>query len=52
MNVESLQKLLESVRSGTKSVDAALAELRHLPFEELGFATLDHHRACGAGSPR
>ena len=36
---------------GTQSVDAALAELRHLPYEDLGFAKVDHHRALRDALP-
>jgi NCAIR mutase (PurE)-related protein len=39
-----LRTLLEAVSDRSLSVDAALAELRHLPYEDLGFAKLDHHR--------
>jgi NCAIR mutase (PurE)-related protein len=49
---ERLKLLLERVRGGELDVDAALGELRGLPYEELGgFATLDHHRALRSGSP-
>ncbi len=48
---ESLRSLLESVREGATDVDAALERLRHLPFEDLGFAKLDHHRALRHGMP-
>ncbi|HYM90028.1 MAG TPA: nickel pincer cofactor biosynthesis protein LarB [bacterium] len=44
MNEEALSRLLRDVRSGQTSVDAALAELRWLPFAELGFAKADTHR--------
>jgi NCAIR mutase (PurE)-related protein len=50
--VERLRLLLERVRGGGLDVDAALAELRSLPYEDLGgFATLDHHRALRSGFP-
>ena len=50
--VERLRLLLERVRGGGLDVDAALTELRNLPYEELGgFATLDHHRALRTGFP-
>jgi NCAIR mutase (PurE)-related protein len=39
------------VRSGALEVDAALERMRHLPYEELGFAKLDHHRALRHGMP-
>ena len=51
MNQEQLKALLESVRSGAMDVDAALERMRHLPFEDLGFAKVDHHRALRHGMP-
>ena len=51
MNAESIRKLFEQVRNGKLSPDAAVARLRHLPFEDLGFAKVDHHRALRAGMP-
>jgi len=51
MDSDQLQALLEQVRSGTVDVDAALVRLRHLPFEDLGFAKVDHHRALRHGMP-
>src|SRR2546423_14757318 len=49
MSPESLRALLDSVRDGETSPDEALETLRLLPYEELGFATLDHHRALRRG---
>jgi NCAIR mutase (PurE)-related protein len=51
MNAESIRKLFEQVRKGKLSPDEAVARLRHLPFEDLGFAKVDHHRAMRAGMP-
>lgn len=51
MNAESIRKLFEQVRSGKISPDDAVDRLRHLPFEDLGFAKVDHHRALRAGMP-
>jgi len=51
MNPDTLRKMLESVRSGRLDVDEAMGELRRLPFESLGFATVDHHRAIRCGFP-
>src|ERR1700760_2842469 len=51
MNEDQLRSLLEEVRSGVADVDAALHRMRHLPFEELGFAKVDHHRALRHGMP-
>jgi hypothetical protein len=49
LNQDQLRKMLEEVRSGTVEVDAALERMRHLPFEDLGYAKLDHHRALRHG---
>ena len=51
MNSQQLQQLLENVRDGQTPVSAALASLRDLPFEDLGFAKVDHHRAIRHGMP-
>ena len=51
MNQDQMRALLESVRSGALDVDAALERVRHLPFEDLGFAKVDHHRALRQGMP-
>lgn len=51
MNAEALKKLLTEVQRGKVSPDAALGKLRHMPFEDLGFAKVDHHRALRAGFP-
>ena len=51
MNSESLRKLFEQVRAGKLAPDDAVARLRHMPFEDLGFAKVDHHRALRAGMP-
>lgn len=51
MNSERLKCLLENVKSGTVSVEDALSQLRKLPFEDLGFAKVDHHRKLRTGYP-
>jgi pyridinium-3,5-biscarboxylic acid mononucleotide synthase len=51
MNAESIRKLFEQVRGGRLSPDEAVDRLRHLPFEDLGFAKVDHHRALRVGMP-
>ncbi len=51
MTPESIRKLFENVRAGKLSPDEAVRELRHLPFEDLGFAKVDHHRALRVGVP-
>src|SRR5712671_4901058 len=51
MDQEHLRKLLDEVRSGAVEVDSAMERLRHMPFEDLGFAKVDHHRALRQGMP-
>jgi NCAIR mutase (PurE)-related protein len=51
MHHERLRTLLEGLKGGTVSVDDALESLRHLPFEELDCATVDHHRGLRQGFP-
>ena len=51
LNAESIRKLFAQVRTGELSADDAVDRLRHLPFEDLGFAKVDHHRALRAGMP-
>ena len=51
MDQNQLRSLLEQVREGAVDVDGALERLRHLPFEDLGFAKVDHHRALRHGMP-
>jgi NCAIR mutase (PurE)-related protein len=51
MQEEQLRELLEQVREGAVDVDAALGRMRHLPFEDLGFAKVDHHRTLRHGMP-
>lgn len=51
MDEHALRELLESVRQGHSSIDEALSRLRSLPFEDLGFAKLDHHRDLRCGFP-
>jgi len=48
---DSILKLFQQVRRGKLSPDEAVTRLRHLPFEDLGFAKLDHHRSLRAGMP-
>jgi NCAIR mutase (PurE)-related protein len=51
MDSNRLVQLLEKVRQGNLDVSRAVADLRHLPFEDLGFAKVDHHRALRQGFP-
>ena len=46
-----IEALLNEVRSGSTGVADALERLRNLPFEDLGFAKVDHHRALRTGMP-
>jgi NCAIR mutase (PurE)-related protein len=48
---QAIRRLLDQVRKGTLSPDDAVGKLRHLPFEDLGFANVDHHRSLRAGFP-
>jgi NCAIR mutase (PurE)-related protein len=51
MDETMLRDLLESVRAGHRSVGDAFALLKRLPFEDMGFAKVDHHRAIRCGFP-
>ena len=51
MERSQLAELLAAVQRGDCSIDQALARLRAMPFEDLGFARLDHHRALRNGFP-
>ncbi|MBN2019755.1 MAG: nickel pincer cofactor biosynthesis protein LarB [Sedimentisphaerales bacterium] len=51
MRPEQLKKLLQQVKKGGLSIDEAVEKLRHLPYEDLGFARIDHHRHLRQGFP-
>ena len=51
MEIEKLRSLLEQVKGGEVAVDDALQSLRTLPFEDLGFSKIDHHRQLRTGFP-
>src|SRR5208282_4381864 len=51
MDRSQIEALLTAVREGRTEVPDALDRLRDLPFEDLGFAKLDHHRALRTGMP-
>ena len=51
MTEENIKELLTSVKKGSLSVDDGLKKLKHLPFEDVGFARIDHHRALRQGFP-
>jgi NCAIR mutase (PurE)-related protein len=48
---QRLRELLSSVRNGSTAIDDALTELRDLPYEDIGYARIDHHRALREGLP-
>ena len=51
MDREQIEFLLNEVRDGRTGVSDALDRLRDLPFEDIGFAKVDHHRALRTGMP-
>jgi len=51
IQVEQLKKLLQQVKSGEIDIEQAMEKLRVLPFEDLGFACIDHHRHIRCGLP-
>ncbi len=51
MNIRKLEDLLKNVRSGKTTLDEAKAQLKSLPFEDLGFSRIDHHRSLRKGFP-
>jgi NCAIR mutase (PurE)-related protein len=51
MNERDVRKFLDEVKRGHVTVDSAVERLRQLPFEDLGFAKIDHHRTLRQGYP-
>ena len=51
MDKAHLTKLMEQVASGETKPEAAVEALKELPFEDLGFANIDHHRKLRTGYP-
>lgn len=51
MNADQLKVLLEDVKKGALSVDGALESLKDLPYANLGYAMVDHHRSLRTGHP-
>ncbi|MEJ2350622.1 MAG: nickel pincer cofactor biosynthesis protein LarB [Anaerolineales bacterium] len=51
MDAEKLRQLLVEIRTGQISPEAAFEQLRRLPFEDLGYAEVDTHRAVRKGLP-
>jgi NCAIR mutase (PurE)-related protein len=51
MNIRRLEDLLKKVKSGKIMLDEAITQLKLLPFEDLGFTRIDHHRSLRKGFP-
>jgi NCAIR mutase (PurE)-related protein len=51
MNADQIKQLFQQVKQGKLTPDEAVQRLQHLPFEDLGFAKVDHHRAVRVGMP-
>lgn len=51
MNEQDIKEILENVKRGEMDTEAALERLRDLPFKDLGFASIDNHRALRTGFP-
>ncbi len=51
MDVRKIEDLLNAVKSGKTPVEKALQQLKTLPFEDLGFTRIDHHRSLRKGFP-
>ena len=51
MNPDRLTKLLNQVKTGKVSVEQAVNKMKHLPFEDIDFALIDHHRSLRKGFP-
>ncbi len=51
MNIRKLEDLLKKVKSGKTGLDEAISQLKSLPFEDLGFTRIDHHRSLRKGFP-
>jgi NCAIR mutase (PurE)-related protein len=51
MKQQDIQKILQAVAAGSMTADAALERLKTLPFEDLGYAAVDHHRTIRQGFP-
>ena len=51
MQEKEIEALLKQVKTGERSVEDALKELKDFPYHEMGFANVDHHRAIRTGFP-
>ncbi|MDD2337982.1 MAG: 1-(5-phosphoribosyl)-5-amino-4-imidazole-carboxylate carboxylase, partial [Geobacteraceae bacterium] len=51
MESKELRLILQNLQKGETTVDDVIERLRHLPYEDIGCATIDHHRALRQGFP-
>jgi pyridinium-3,5-biscarboxylic acid mononucleotide synthase len=51
MNAEYIKNILQAIKDGNKDVDQAMKELKDLPYSDLGYAKVDHHRTLRRGYP-
>src|SRR5437762_13695115 len=51
MNREKLRELLEQYKADQFSLDEMMERFKHLPYEDIGFARIDHHRGIRQGFP-
>ena len=51
MHPDRIRQIIKQVKAGEMSVDQAMEELKNLPFEDMGFAVVDHHRQLRSGFP-
>ena len=51
MNIEALKQILQAVAAGSQSVDDAAESLKHLSFQDIEYAHIDHHRSLRKGFP-
>lgn len=51
MDEQALRRLLSGIRDRRVSLEEAIRSFRNLPFEDLGFAKVDHHRSLRCGFP-
>jgi NCAIR mutase (PurE)-related protein len=51
MDIRKLEDLLRRVKAGRTPIEKAIAQLKSLPFEDLGYARVDHHRSLRKGFP-
>ena len=51
MEMKQLEKILAEVKNDSLTIEEAVQRLRHWPFEDVGFAKIDHHRTLRCGFP-